>query len=81
MKVKLYKKTKKEFFVEIIYILLIFQIALQSSSNYIVSKVFNYVDDVIALCCLVYIALSFLSKRRVSVDDRKILIRRIQKTG
>lgn len=30
MKVKLYKKTKKEFFVEIIYILLIFQIALQS---------------------------------------------------
>ncbi len=74
MKVKLYKKTKKEFFVEIIYILLIFQIALQSNSNYIVSKVFNYVDDVIALCCLVYIALCFLSKRRVSVDDRKILI-------
>ena len=28
MKVKLYKKTKKEFFVEIIYILLIFLVAV-----------------------------------------------------
>lgn len=73
MKIKIYKKTKYELLFVIVYVILIFQIALQSSSIQLVSKIFNYIDDVIALCCTLYVILSILSRKKCEKNDRRIL--------
>lgn len=74
MKIRVYKKRKKEYLLEFIYVTLIFQMALQSSSNYIIAKVFNYIDDIIALCCLGYVLLNTFREGRISKDDKKIVL-------
>lgn len=74
MKFIVYRKTKKEIFIEIIYILLIFQIALQCSPYNLVSKIFNYVDDIIAFICFIYVILNYFSKTKIDKLDKKILL-------
>ncbi|WP_104805621.1 hypothetical protein [Blautia marasmi] len=73
MKIRIYKKGRNEVLFEIAYVVLIFQIALQSSSIQIISKIFNYIDDVIAVCCLLYVTLSLLAKKKCEKSDRRIL--------
>lgn len=73
MKIKIYKKTKFEFLFLIIYVILIFQIALQSSSIQLVSKIFNYIDEIIALFCTLYVILSILAQKQCEKSDKKIL--------
>ncbi len=74
MKFIIHKKTKKEIFIEIIYVILIFQIALQCSPYYLVAKIFNYADDIIAFICFIYVTIKYFSKTKIDRLDKKILL-------
>lgn len=67
------KVSKYNFFMQIIYVVLLFQIALQNSSIGIISFIFNYADDAIAAMCIVYVIMKLISGKKLEENDVKIL--------
>lgn len=67
------KVSKYNLFMQIIYVVLLFQIALQNSSIGIISLVFNYADDAIAAMCIVYVLMKLISGKKLEKNDLKIL--------
>jgi hypothetical protein len=74
LKITYKQKTGKELFFAIIFVILLFQMALQSSSNSFISTVFNYADEAIALVFLCFIIAGLLQGYKFKFYDKMILI-------
>ena len=74
MKISIRKKSNKEKIFIVLFIILLFQAALQYSENVIISFVFNYVDEVIVGTFLLYIIVKLLYGYRLEYQDKKIAI-------
>lgn len=74
MKIVIRRLSYKEAIFDTVFIVLLFQIALQYAENEIISSIFNYVDEVVSLLFLFYIFIRLFKGYKFEYKDKQIFI-------
>lgn len=72
MSLRIRKRTAKEWILLFTFVALLFQMALQHSENRIISVVFNYIDEAVAVFLLLQIIRKLMSGYKFKLFDRTI---------
>ena len=72
MSLRIRKRTAKEWILLFTFVALLFQMALQHSENRIISVVFNYIDEAVAVFLLLQIIRKLMSGYKFKLFDRII---------